>query len=651
MKRGLILLSTVALLGMLVWLCRPANAFVEKMYTMKEVLAESSNIMVGRIESIDAQKRQATVIIDRALKGPQEFKKVLIDFSNGPPQHPQYLGDRLKVNDQIIIFYQRSGNTIASEVHSAETWFQLYANDEPANRDNVWWRMSHVEIRFNRTYNGATPKLIKQTEDVLANKMAPWAPDEKLPPYDVTLPAVRKIMPTSQQARMGGFFRQMHIRKAGGSEVRGICWTDINGDDRPDLLLCRQAGDVILTNMGEEFADQTTACGLAGGSRAAAWACDSEGHADLITANLQLFANVGGKLQNTSGLLPQLPERDLQTVGWIDFNGDGWPDIIVGNGRLGVRLFQNPGRPGAPFVDVSDQARLGAKGLGSGIAANYITVFDYDNDGLPDILINSGEGVLCRNAGNGTFVANARSGIRLAGPPEYVRGIAVADYDNDGCPDIFVPGPGKAQLYHNNNDGSFTDVINSSGDLARISDPSISAAWGDVNGDGNLDLLVCYQNAPPRLFLGDGHGKFTDVSERMGLTNMGVSACAASFADINDDGAPDLVVNMADKMVIAINEIPLARGRTNLNVRLSGNKGLTGAVVRVFDAHGQLLGRRELSGADGCGGQPCPIAHFGLAGGSSYLVTACLSDGRVCRKIATIGDKPAKLTFRGEEFK
>ncbi|QHS51919.1 CRTAC1 family protein [Edaphobacter sp. 12200R-103] len=220
---------------------------------------------------------------------------------------------------------------------------------------------------------------------------------------------------------------------------------------------------------------------------------------------------------------------------------------------------------------------------GSGVA-----LIDYDNDGWLDIYLVNGstydalagkrpapKAALFHNNHDGTFTNVAdKAGVTNE---RWGFGAAVADYDNDGWPDIYISNFGKNRLYHNNHDGTFTDVAEKAG--VTLGNWSTGATWGDYDGDGHLDLFVpgyvhydvatapapdkkdtmnafCQfrgqdvmcgprglKGEPDHLFHNNGNGTFTDVSEKAGVADKsGYYGLSSAFVDVNNDGKVDLLV-------------------------------------------------------------------------------------------------------------
>ena len=212
--------------------------------------------------------------------------------------------------------------------------------------------------------------------------------------------------------------------------------------------------------------------------------------------------------------------------------------------------------------------------MGPGIA-----FFDFDNDGWLDIfMVNSGKAdfytpaaplknALYKNNRDGTFTdVTDKAGV--AGGQQFGMGCAIADYDNDGYPDILVTAYGRCTLYHNSGDGTFTDVT----DKAGVAAPgwTTSAVWFDYDNDGKLDLFLCsfvqfsltsnvfcgdnklgkrfyciprvFKGTPSLLFHNNGNGTFTEVSAGTDIQRAIGKALGVVATDINNDGLMDLFV-------------------------------------------------------------------------------------------------------------
>ena len=208
--------------------------------------------------------------------------------------------------------------------------------------------------------------------------------------------------------------------------------------------------------------------------------------------------------------------------------------------------FENRYYP--PFLD--EPLKFGMIRYGPG----GITAVDYDNDGLYDLFIPDGvESKLFRNRGDGTF-EDVTAAAGLAGL-DGVSSVTFADYDNDGFKDLFVSRTFRPnQLFHNNGDGTFTDVTERSG-IGEDCCTTVSA-WADYDNDGFVDLYVgryldprkdipttfyARNGEPNQLYHNNGDGTFTNVTVKAGVGERGL-CLGAVWGDFNDDGYPDLYV-------------------------------------------------------------------------------------------------------------
>ncbi len=255
-------------------------------------------------------------------------------------------------------------------------------------------------------------------------------------------------------------------------------------------------------------------------------------------------------------------------VALIDYDRDGWPDIYftnapgvdmaLANKKARSALYHN--NHDGTFTDVTEKA-----GVAYPCWAMGASVGDYNNDGWPDLLVTCfGRIVLYRNNGDGTF-SDVTAAAGLGKEAEWATGAAFGDYDGDGLVDLFVAhyvdlslkdlpefgskvtcqyhgiavqcGPrglkgSPDNLYHNNGDGTFTDVSKQAGVDDANKFFGLTSVWCDFNNDGRLDLFVANDGEPNYLYRNDGKGHFTDIALQAGVAvnldgseqaNMGVA--------------------------------------------------------------------------------------------------------------------------------
>ena len=263
----------------------------------------------------------------------------------------------------------------------------------------------------------------------------------------------------------------------------------------------------------------------------------------------------------------------------IDYDRDGWPDIYFTNAPTIEMAMKHQVARGAlyhnnhdgTFTDVTEKA-----GIGTPCFANGGAVGDYNNDGWPDLYITClGANVLYRNNADGTFTdVTSKAGV---GDPRNSTGASFGDYDNDGFVDLMVtnyvdfhfdnlPSFGKLPtctfrgldvqcgprglkgagdtLYHNNGDGTFTDVSKAAG----VDDPDgyfgLGVTWVDFNNTGRPDIFVANDATPNYLYKNEGNGKFSEIGLESGTSVSQDGAEQASMGvaigDYLHEGRPSI---------------------------------------------------------------------------------------------------------------
>jgi hypothetical protein len=235
-----------------------------------------------------------------------------------------------------------------------------------------------------------------------------------------------------------------------------------------------------------------------------------------------------------------------------DYDGDGRPDLFVVSKTETCRLFRNLG--GWKFEDVTETAGVGDQGAAAMVWKQGATFVDVNNDGRLDIYVCrfNAPNLLYINQGDGTFRERAQAyGLDLSDSSVMA---AFSDYDRDGWLDVYVttnildvsgpPGGQCGHLFHNNRDGTFTDVTNRAG--IRGEGQSHAATWWDFDSDGWPDLYVGHDyGVPDKLYHNNRDGTFSDVLDQV-LPHTSFSSMGSDLGDVNNDGRIDfLVADMA----------------------------------------------------------------------------------------------------------
>ena len=372
----------------------------------------------------------------------------------------------------------------------------------------------------------------------------------------------------------------------------GVAVADYNNDGHPDVLITGVGQNRLFQNTGKgTFVDVTAKAGLGGRSAfstSAMWFdFDRDGHLDLFVCNYvkwagehDVFCSVDGKHKSYC-----TPEAYHGSTCW---------------------LFRNRGN--GTFEDVTAKCGIfdtSSKSLG-------VALLDYDHDGWPDLLVanDTQPNKLYRNMRNGMFEDMAvRAGVAFSedGKARAGMGIDVADFDNSGRPGIAITNFDNElmALYRSAREGVYTDAASKIG-IGQASRNSLGfgCAFFDADLDGYLDLMAVnghidetvrhiHSNVgyaqPPHLFLNDGRGNFRDVAREVGGGFAAPKvARGLAYGDFDRDGDVDVLITTNQGPAFLYRN-DVASGNRSLRLRLVGtrsNRDAIGAVVRVFTPDG-----------------------------------------------------------------
>jgi len=402
----------------------------------------------------------------------------------------------------------------------------------------------------------------------------------------------------------------------------GVCVGDYNNDGCDDLFCCFWGHNILFHNNGDgTFTDVTHKAGLDQAKVRWGAGCtfldyDRDSHLDLFVCNY---------IKLDPSTIP--PAGDTTYCQWKGVPIMCGPRGLPGDTNI---LYHNNGD--GTFTDVSEKSGILIPGPRYSITA---VSYDFDNDGWPDIYVavDSESSILFKNNHDGTFTdvaVMAGCAYNDNGHEQAGMGVAVADYDCDGWFDIFKTNfaDDTSNLYHNNGDGTFSDVSFASG----VGVNNRYVAWGcgfiDYDNDGWQDIIQINGHVYPEIdnynfgqtfknprlvYKNLGNGRFKDVSAEMGPgISERYSSRGAAFGDYNNNGDMDvLILNLNDPPSLLRNE---GGNQQNwIKIKLLGtkcNRTAIGARVRVMT--GKHVQMDEVHSGDSVMSQSDLRLHFGL---------------------------------------
>ncbi len=549
-----------------------ALAFVNPNFTPKNVEKAATAIFTARVESVDADGQGATLEVGEVIKGELAAKKVRLSLkSSAGDAKPEDLLELLKAAGKrpaLIAAGEFEGKACAL-MHIEACWVRL-----ARGADDASWTFDRMDSALNGTFNGGTDMLIETMKFI---RKFPSAP----------------VMPVA-----GGVQWIEHVKLGTlPGKAAAIQAVDVDADGRLDLFAACPEGDrVFLQKAGGKFEDLSGAPGSK--SLAAAWAdFDGDGRPDLASLGadgLKLWLQKEpGKFTAVAVSGVDKVENASPTVGVVDLEPDGKPDLVVGAG-IWPMVFKNDGKgklTGEP-LPVLTGLDLGATGP--------CVVADFDADGFADIVqVFQKDGWLWRGKAGG-FEAAVNCGALMGRPKS--RSAFVADLDGDGLLDILLMGGGSTPYMLQNRGGTkFEETMRLTGESGYIIQPGATcAATGDYNNDTFVDLYVGYEEEPAQTFFNRGFRSFA-INEPFKLKEDDLAGCdkgqaAMLLADFDASGSLELATALAGgDLYISRSDLGQMDKAQFLVIPVPADAKSAAPLVVRFHLEGRCLGARVAS--------------------------------------------------------
>ena len=430
-----------------------------------------------------------------------------------------------------------------------------------------------------------------------------------------------------------------------------IAWGDYNNDGFDDILF---NGNVLLrNNTNGTFSDVTEAAGISVGiTNGGVWAdIDRDGFLDFYTSSSaktqedKLWKNnEDGTFEDITSFSPISDTLQTEGAAWGDMNGDLYPDLYVANYEHGGVYDKEPdflfkNLANGLFEDVTIEEQI-VPPYNEDQAGRGVNWGDYNNDGLLDIFVSNyrlDKNFLWRNSKGGGFDNVAEEvgveGNYVDGWYGHTIGSEWGDFDNDGDMDLicanlahprYIKFSDMTQLFVNDlKTNRFYDIRESVGityDECH-SDPS----WGDVNGDGYLDLFITsiYPNRRSYLYLNNGDRTFTDITYLAGVRTF--NSWGAAFSDYDNDGDLDLLVCSGEGVHLFRNE---TTPKNWLKVKVVDGNGTTPLIgTRIEVIQNDMIQIREIEGGKGTTNQHSMTQYFGFPAGDDVSINVFYING------------------------
>lgn len=474
------------------------------------------------------------------------------------------------------------------------------------------------------TWNGSTEQLARMMRDIAAG---------------------RDFFPRKAYAR----FAADRLLDDLDKPVTGIGVYDIEGDGDLDIVACSLAGDRIYLQVApNRFANATDAMGIGSCSRTCSLAdMNGDGLTDMLLDQTLYVGRFSDKrFQFVKGeSLPLNSDKPLKSAQWVELNGDGYPDVLVSLAGGGLRTFQNGTPQKEGFAETTQKMGMDQARCGAGLDG-LVTVGDWNGDGRCDLFYAAGQGFLLQQTVQGQFQPLTHSvaftfNSGPAGTPGLTGAGAFLPMFRPDTMDLVVPLE-EGWLVVANQKGQPVDVTEWGNEISEGSQAHLATVGADLNLDGYWDFYTISNsdNGHNRFIVNRGYGSFMLASVHKHFEHMFKGPAhqrggqAVACGDLNDDGAPDLVLGNAQGQIVVIMNDTLATRKPIdhapleiaamekvrlFKVRVLGTKGVTQARVRLYASDGRVIAHGDIGlqgGTGSCGPQEalfalraCDTAH------------------------------------------